>query len=148
LDLGFYAAQAGIPFTQSSNLLAALHTSLKRTAWHERFESLVQLSAGLKARLRAMGYRIIADQANTSPAVVTVALPAGLSSRTIGWLLQKAGFLLSYRSNYLLRRNWIQICLMGEFSRERIDSLLTVLHAYRPRDAASVATTPLEVVTA
>ena len=41
--------------------------------------------------------------------------------------LQKAGFLLSYNSDYLRRRNWIQICLMGEYSKEKIEALLTWL---------------------
>src|SRR5262245_57152931 len=33
LDLGYYAAQQGVPFTTSSNLLYALQTALKRIAW-------------------------------------------------------------------------------------------------------------------
>lgn len=132
LDLGFYAAQEGIPFTHSSNLLAALHTSLKRTQWEERFGRLVDLSRWLRDQLREMGYTIIAEKVPTSPAVLTVALPPNLSSRTVGWQLQKAGYLLSYRSDYLLKRNWIQICLMGEFSQESLVSLLEVLRSYRP----------------
>jgi len=133
LDLGFYAAQNGIPFTQSSNLLAALNTALKGTAWPERFERLRTLSASLRARLREMGYHIIAEKAHTSPAVVTLELPPGLSSRTVGWRLQKAGYLLSHRSEYLLNRNWIQICLMGDFSPEKLDELLQLLRLYQPR---------------
>lgn len=34
---------------------------------------------------------------------------------------------MNYRSEYLLRRNWIQICLMGDFSTERIPGLLDAL---------------------
>lgn len=144
LDLGFYAAQEGIPFTHSSNLLAALHTSLKRMNWEERFGRLSELSGWLKSRLRDMGYSIIAENAGTSPAVVTVALPPELSSRTVGWQLQKAGYLLSYRSEYLLKRNWIQICLMGEFSRNKLDALLAVLNAFRPTSLVSQPTPALE----
>ena len=31
--------------------------------------------------------------------------------------MEELGFLLSYRSEYLRRRNWIQLCLMGECRR-------------------------------
>jgi aspartate aminotransferase-like enzyme len=143
LDLGFYADQEGIPFTHSSNLLAALHTALKHTQWTKRFTRLAELSGWLRSRLREMGYTIIAEKAHTSPAVVTVALPEDLSSKTIGWLLHKAGYLLSYRSEYLLKRNWLQICLMGEFSREKLDALLEVLHTYRPRLTPPAQPAPL-----
>ena len=124
LDLGFCAVQDGTPFTHSSNLLEALHASLRETDWEERFSELKDLSASLRGRLQGMGYRIIADGARTSPAVVTVALPKGVSSRTVGWRLKKAGLFLSYQSEYLLARNWIQICLMGELSEEKLEPLL------------------------
>jgi hypothetical protein len=59
--------------------------------------------------------------------VVTIDLPAGQNSSDFGLKLQKAGFLLSYNSDYLRRRNWIQICLMGEYSKDKIEALLTWL---------------------
>ncbi|HUR47534.1 MAG TPA: hypothetical protein VMZ27_16745, partial [Candidatus Saccharimonadales bacterium] len=48
-------------------------------------------------------------------------------SKSIGWQLKKSGFLLSYNSEYLLKRNWIQICLMGEWSRDNLITLPDVL---------------------
>jgi len=133
LDLGFYAAQKGIPFTHSSNLLAALQTALKRVDWSSHYDKLRDLSARLRGRVTEMGYSLIASETPTNPAVLTVALPAQVSSKAVGWRLQKAGYLLSYRSEYLLKRNWIQICLMGEFSNEQLDSLLEVLAHFAPR---------------
>ena len=47
------------------------------------------------------------------PAVVTIALPEMHSSEAIGEALKDHGVLISYRSNYLLARNWIQACMMG-----------------------------------
>jgi len=47
------------------------------------------------------------------PAVVTIALPEMHSSEAIGDTLKDHGVLISYRSNYLLERNWIQACMMG-----------------------------------
>jgi aspartate aminotransferase-like enzyme len=137
LDLGFYAAQEGIPFTHSSNLLFALQTAVRRIKIEERFPNIVELSVQLRARLTELGYNIVASHEHSSPAVLTVALPPEISSKTVGWQLQKTGYLLSYRSEYLLKRNWIQICLMGEFSRQHVDSLLSILGMFRPRRAAA-----------
>jgi len=139
LDLGFYAAQEGIPFTHSSNLLFALQTAVRRIKIEERFPNIVELSVQLRARLIELGYSIVASHEHSSPAVLTLALPAEMSSKTVGWQLQKAGYLLSYRSEYLLKRNWIQICLMGEFSRQHLSSLLSILEMFRPRRVAAVA---------
>ena len=46
----------------------------------------------------------------------------------IGGLIQESGYLLSYNSEYLRRRNWIQICLMGECAKEKVVSMLNALN--------------------
>jgi predicted DNA-binding protein (MmcQ/YjbR family) len=46
---------------------------------------------------------------------------------TIGSLMQEAGYLLSCNSDYLRRKNWIQVCLMGECTLEKVVSLLNAL---------------------
>jgi aspartate aminotransferase-like enzyme len=128
LDLGTYAAQPGVPFTFSSNLLHALHAAVKRVRWEDRFAGLVELCAWLRTRLRELGFELIADGAETSPAVVTIALPSDLDSVKVGGLIQESGYLISCNSEYLRRRNWIQVCLMGECAREKVVSLLNALH--------------------
>lgn len=137
-DLGYWASQEGIPFTHSSNLLYALLTSLKRTSWKEKFAQIAEVSLWLRGRLRQLGFEIVAPDGVASPAVVSIVLPSEVSSRSVGWLLQQEGYLLSYKSEYLLRRNWIQICLMGEWSRENLETLPDVLanlcaRAQKPR---------------
>ena len=127
LDLGLYAASDGIPFTQSSNLLYALETALRRFDSNKPFDDLARLSFWLRGRLREMGFSLIASDRHSSPAVVTVSLPETLRSHDIGLRLQKDGYLLGYESEYLLKKNWVQICLMGECSQEAIESLLSVL---------------------
>jgi hypothetical protein len=47
------------------------------------------------------------------------------------------GFWLSYRSNYLLERNWIQIALLGDPSRASLEKVLTVLRIVCGRRAAT-----------
>jgi aspartate aminotransferase-like enzyme len=127
LDLGYWAAQEGIPFTHSSNLLAALQASLKRENWSNRFEAIEELASWLRGRLDELGYTVLAAAEVASPAVLTLVLPAAISSKLVGWRLQKAGYLVSYRSEYLLKRNWIQVCFMGQFQREQVDALLSIL---------------------
>ncbi len=124
LDLGYCARHAGIPFTHSSNLVRALNTALKRVNWEKRFENLVQTSIWLRNRLRSDGFEILASDEHAAPGVVTIVLPRELSSVTVALQLQSEGYLLSFNSEYLRERNWIQICLMGEYSREKIVRML------------------------
>jgi len=127
LDLGNCAARQGIPFTHSSNLLSALQVALKRYDTHQPFAEIAELSDWVRPKLRELGFQILAPDAHASPAVITLALPGEISSQSIGDQLQAAGFLLSYQSEYLRRRNWIQICLMGDCSRQSLVALLTEL---------------------
>ena len=127
LDLGYYAAQNGIPFTHSSNLLSSLRAALKRFDSQQPFNEIVELSAWLRPKLRELGFRILAPDAHVSPAVTTLVLPENISSQKVGDELQASGFLLSYQSEYLRHRNWIQICLMGDCSRQGLVALLTEL---------------------
>jgi aspartate aminotransferase-like enzyme len=120
LDLGFCAQQQGIPFTFSSNLLHALHAAVKRVDWGRRFAQTAELSAGLRLRLAETGLDLIGNGAKTSPAVITIPLPPEMNSLKIGEAMQEAGYLLSYNSEYLRRKNWIQICLMGEGLHEKV----------------------------
>ncbi len=128
LDLGLYARNEGVAFTHSSNLVGALHAAAKRVDWAGRFSELIEVSAWLRPRLRELGFRLIGPDAQTSPAVFTIALPEPLNSVKVGAQLHEAGFLLSYNSDYLRERNWIQICLMGEFERAKLTPLLNHLN--------------------
>jgi aspartate aminotransferase-like enzyme len=127
LDLGFYACHHGIAFTHSSNLVHALRASLMRTPWEEHFADVAGMSAGLRERLRELGFNLIEAGGAVSPAVITLVLPPELNSMEIGAQLQETGFLLSCNSDYLQRKNWIQICLMGEIAREKLVSLANAL---------------------
>jgi len=128
LDLGNYAAQQGIPFTFSSNLLHALQAALKHGQWDKRFAALQESAPWLRASLLALGFQLVAADESASPAILTLALPDSLNSVRIGDLMREAGYLLSYNSEYLHRKNWIQICLMSECSKEKLVSLLNALN--------------------
>lgn len=113
LDLGNYQEHAGIPFTIQSNLVYALLAALQGHDWGKRFEDVRGWSKTIRRKLAEIDAPILAPDACAMPAVVTIALPEIHSSTTIGDKLKEHGILISYRSHYLLERNWIQACMMG-----------------------------------
>jgi aspartate aminotransferase-like enzyme len=128
LDLGHYARNQGVAFTHSSNLVHALHASLKRTPWPTHFAEVAGHTDWLRGRLRELGFDLIEVPGQMSPAVTTLRLPAALDSLKVGAQLQESGYLVSCNSDYLRARNWIQVCFMGECSREKIVSLANALN--------------------
>ena len=127
LDLGLHAAKGGVPFTMSSNLVHALDAALDRFDSTHVFEEIEETSWWLRQRLRDLGFRIVAADSEAAPAVITLALPPNMSSTDLGDSLERAGFSLSYNSEYLRARNWIQVCLMGDFSRLDVEPLLDAM---------------------
>jgi aspartate aminotransferase-like enzyme len=141
LDLGLCAQEQGIPFTFSSNLLHALHAAVRRLNLERRFEEIAGMSAGLRLHLAEMGFDLVGKDTQTSSAVITIALPPELNSVKIGEAMQEAGYLLSYNSGYLRRKNWIQICLMGECPREKVVPVANALNRVCFQRAASPVVT-------
>ena len=127
LDLGWYAEHQGIAFTHSSNLVHALDTALRRVDWPKKYAQLAEDTAWLRGRLRAQGSNLITPDTEAMPGVITIAPPPGQSGFEMAQRLEQAGFLVSCNSDYLRQRNWIQVCLMGEYSREKLDGLLACL---------------------
>ena len=136
LDLGLYAAKSGAPFTMSSNLVYALNVALDQFDSDDVFGHIKETSAWLRDRLRRLGFEIVTDDAVASPAVITLALSVSGRSKELGDRLERAGFLLNYNSNYLRSRNWIQICLMGDFSRNDVEQLLDAMACFQPMASA------------
>jgi aspartate aminotransferase-like enzyme len=121
-----YRDTNGVPFTISSNLVYALHAALKHRD-PRRFERIAAVAAWLRASLSDAGLRLVGEEGQTSPGVITIALPQTVSSRSVGDRMQAAGYLLSYNSEYLLQRNWVQVCLMGEYAQETLTPLVDEL---------------------
>jgi len=127
LDLGLYAVSDGIPFTHSSNLLYALQAAIERVKASELGTAAAERAAWLRGQLHELGMVIVGSGPQTSPVVTTIALPEALNSVWLGSKLEEKGYLLSYKSEYLVRRNWIQICTMGENAPESLEGLLSTL---------------------
>ena len=143
LDLGLHCAgedNGAVPFTLSSNLLAALDAGLSRQS--DALLARVEADGRwLRRELRALGLSLVASEAESAGAVTTIALPAGeIDAERLGRDLESHGFYTSYASGYLRRRNWLQICLMGETNREQLERLLPVLAAQLDAMARAGAT--------
>jgi aspartate aminotransferase-like enzyme len=114
LDLAAYEAADGVPYTHSSNLVAALECALQ-TDWPEKFQRVARACAGLRAGLRTVGLEPLAADAVAMPGIVTVPLPLGADAAAVGYALRRQAIEVAFESRYLRRRNWLQICLMGQF---------------------------------
>lgn len=123
VDIGYYASHQGVPFTLSSNLLYALAAALE-TLPADYYLHIADLARQIHRALHEMQLEILAPEEDSVPAVTTIALPPAINSVTLGDALLEAGYELSYKSRYLVERNWIQICLMGEHEADPVRRLL------------------------
>lgn len=128
LDLGLYVRDDGVPFTHSSPLVAALAAALRRLDEPAAvFSATAADGAWLRSALLHRGFELIGPTEGVSPAVVTLRIPDHISSEEVGEELEAAGYRIGFRSGYLLRRNWIQICLMGAYRRDCLAGLVDAL---------------------
>lgn len=127
LDLGFYSQKNGVPFTQSSNLVTALNQALLELDAPRRFETIRRQYKLIKDKLSSLNLTTIPKGENTSPAVITIQLPDTLSSLKFGATLERCGFMIYYRGEYLQKRNIIQICLLGKTSDTQCINLVETI---------------------
>jgi len=113
-DLAYYEAKQGIPFTISSNAIYALNAALNDNGWQTRFTNAKHWSEALRIEFEEIGLSILAEEQCRAPHITTVVLPGSMSSPEMGKLLEDEGILVSYRSEYLIEKNQIQICFMGK----------------------------------
>jgi aspartate aminotransferase-like enzyme len=135
-DLAYYAQNEGVPFTSSSNLVAALHKALDRLDPDRRFQEISDMSTWLRKELRSRGLQVMADDDIAMPSVISIVLPDSVESGWLGDRLEEEGYILSYQSKYLLSRNIIQIVLMGEIRQESVIPLLDAISNRIPDSAA------------
>lgn len=132
LDLGHYRSKAGIPFTHSWNLLAALREALCSLAVQPKFERVRTESAWLRGELEKHGFTVVKTPGPASPAVLTLVLPPAVFSVRLGEELERCGYLVSYTSALLTGNNALRICLMGDTRRRHHRELAAcMVHLYR-----------------
>lgn len=126
LDLAKYRDADGTPYTQSSNLLAALDAALA-IDWPRRWQAVREADRRLRDGLRRRGFSIVARDAIAMPGVISLALPPDVPSGRLARRLASSGFLVAHGSDYLVRRNWVQVCLMGSWDERAVEILPEVL---------------------
>lgn len=129
LDIGLYASKAGIPFTQSSNLLAAMHVALGNllNQTKEHLEHIAASANRIRKGIRELDYALLTSEEATKSSVITLVLPEGDSSKRLGDDLFVNGFRVHYESKYLVERNWLQIAVMEPLEDAEVERLLEVL---------------------
>jgi aspartate aminotransferase-like enzyme/GNAT superfamily N-acetyltransferase len=129
LDLTNWDSAGGIPFTHSSNLVRALEAAVAEadSGGTARFRKIAALASELRAGLRRLGFTLVAPDEHACPAIVTIKMNEPGAAAHLGGQLEEAGFILSYRSRYLMDRNWIQVSLMGAVTDADVAALLDVL---------------------
>lgn len=136
LDLGYGERHDGVPFTHSSPLVAALRQALRELDPEKRFRTASRQKELIVRHLRANGIEPGREDDDSSPAILNIPLPLSVSSRLIGESLERHNFLVSYRSEYLLERNLMQICLMGHVTDDHCLGLAAALiRAIRDRSS-------------
>lgn len=137
IDLGAFAQAQGVPYTQSSNLLAALDVALD-TDWPSRWQAVRAADADLRQQLMREAqsslpancslageplWQLLVNGEAAMPGIVTLVLDPALSASRLGANLERAGLKLAWQSGYLQERNQLQICLMGAWSQAALDLL-------------------------
>ena len=139
LDLGLYGGEDEVPFTHSSNLVAALCAALERLG-AAHYARISEQAARLREKLDELRWPcVVAAAEQASPGIVTVALPPELTAQKIAIRLARQGHAVAWASGYLQRRNWLQIALMGQASDAQFEALLAAL-SNKPFSAALNAT--------
>ena len=111
---------------------------------HAAFAERARLGRGARLSLRELGFEIVASEEIASPAVHTIALPPHVDSVEFGEQLDASGVLLAYRSDYLIKENSVQVCLMGDHDATTLQTLIARLRDLVPL----VEATPDSVVAA
>jgi len=133
LDLSLYAEATGggVPFTQPSGLVAALRAATALAIGRGDLSDIRERAAWLRRELAGLGLRVLAPERVASPGIVTLPMDAPGEAERIGDALARVGLEASYRSSYLRERNWLQLSLMGECSRHKLELLIRVLRRVR-----------------
>ncbi|PTT90573.1 aminotransferase V [Pelomonas sp. HMWF004] len=129
LDLAAMAQAGGVLSTQSSNAVAALEAALARD-WPAHWQATQAADVQLRDALQAAGLPPLVQAPEAQPGILTLALPASVDSPRLGQRLARMGCHIAFQSAYLRQRNWVQVCLMGEWRRAAVEVLPALLQRH------------------
>ncbi len=129
LDLALHLRDDAVPFTLPSNLLAPLHASLQELSLLRaaRYTEIAEDTALLRRELSRNQLAPLVTGVHAASGIITIPLPSAVDSTRIGQSLRYANIDIGFESEYLRRRNWIQIALMGHYPRatfKRVPALI------------------------
>jgi len=139
LDLAAYEAADGVPYTHSSNLVAALECSLSSTSWPDKFEFVREKSQWLRRRLRLSSLAPLAREEDSAPGIITLESRGGVEAEALALRLAGHGIDVGYQSQYLRARNWLQIALMGEIDEAALELIPGLIARHAPTASLSAA---------
>ncbi|WP_171185287.1 aminotransferase class V-fold PLP-dependent enzyme [Alienimonas chondri] len=128
LDLGWYAACDGVPFTLSSSLVAATAAALDEVEAPQRFAEVAALSNRLVAGIRTAGLVPFAREP-WLPGVVTIVVPPPHTNEDWIEALATAGVRVN-RSGYLRERSLMQFAVFGRATAADVDRLAGLLRRF------------------
>jgi aspartate aminotransferase-like enzyme len=111
----------------NSNILNALGSAVEILDVGARYKAIQRRSDWLMAELTKIDFKVYPDVKSLHPAIITIQLPETISSATFGKLLEKQSVLVSYNSEYLVRKNTVQICLFSDISDEDMEYFFDIL---------------------
>lgn len=120
IDLGYYRKKDGLPFTVASSTIFALKKALEIISYENKFRKIEEVSSYLRRELLSLGMNLIVPEEQSSPAVITFSLPSNISSEKFGKMMEEVGYYFSFNSYYLIEKNWIQACIMGNIDMEYV----------------------------
>lgn len=123
LDIGFYEQKNNVPFTISSNLLDALLLSLKNFDLKLKLKKINKLSNMLRNFLNENNITTACPYNVSSQAIFVIKIPNDLNSVKIGKYLETKNILTYYNNEYLIKNNWLEICLFGNLKTKHIKYL-------------------------
>ncbi len=115
-------------FTVPSPQLMALHAALEERYADQgeverRFAHYAGLGERVRAELRARGFRLVAEESAGAPPISSFAVPSTAAMLAC----YDAGFRIAYESEYLRRRGWAQISVMGDVDWETVRPVFDLL---------------------
>jgi aspartate aminotransferase-like enzyme len=116
-DLGYYLRKGYIPFTISSNFINALSYSISQKATGDQY--LLIDKYGLRFFDIFRSYHLVPYSSRCSK-VFTIVLPDGIFGLFVKEMEEK-NISLSYKSDYLKSRSWIQLALFGYYQEKELN---------------------------
>ena len=122
-DLSHYSRKNGIPFTISSNLVNALSVSIAQKLRDDQFGLVQEYSKHFFSVLNENAW-VPFSSANTR--VYTIAM-SKMAKRLFIKSMEQRKLLLSYESDYLKIRSWMQLATFGYYREAQLKHVLTTL---------------------